>query len=130
MSATELPSPPPLPPNMPAEIQFQYELAKWSTGTLYSKLEELRGDVKAIDADLDEGKGGGAAALFAWIERKVPQPIQTAAAIGIVQLGLAWGGALFERYTGHPPPQTTIPVVERGGAGMLGAASSPAVAAE
>lgn len=69
---------------------------------------ELVAAVKKIDDKPDEG--GVGARLFAWFER-LPVAVQMGMALAAVQIGLAWGGALWEQVFNVPPPQTTVPVL-------------------
>jgi len=53
-----------------------------------------------------------------WLEKR-PQYIQNAFGIGVVIVGLQLVGALYEKVTGHAPPQVTVPTSIVSSAGAL-----------
>jgi hypothetical protein len=108
-SPTSMPAPPPLPPNMPPEIVFQYDLAKWSTSTLYDKLDEVQ---RTVAEDEAEGPSGALAGLGAWV-RGLPMAVQVAIAVAFAQVLLNVTGVVLSKY-GVTVPQVTVPATVEG----------------
>ena len=103
---------PPAPPGVSADTRYMAQV--YAHGTKAIIVDNRRRTSRLVRELRTEAKDAGPG-VSSWLARtlgKLPASVQSALALGTMYLVMQLGGAVFERLTGHAPPQPTQPVSE------------------
>lgn len=104
--------PPPVP--LGVSVDTQYMAKVFAHGTSAVIRDNQRRTARLVRELRSEAKTGEPG-VSSWLARtlgKLPASVQSALALGAMYLLMQVGGAVFERLTGHAPPQPTQPVAD------------------